>query len=123
MQEARAEAELASRAKGQFLARMSHEIRTPIHGITGMTELLSSTELTLEQHQYLDAIRSSADLLLQVVNDILDFSKIESGRMDLEETPFDLRNVVERASDAVTLKAYGKGIELVVHFRPRLPPH
>ena len=113
--------ELASRAKGQFLARMSHEIRTPIHGITGMTELLSSTELTVEQHQYLDSIRSSADLLLQVVNDILDFSKIESGRMDLEETPFDLRNVLERASDAVTLKAFGKGIELVVHFQPTAP--
>ena len=121
LQEARAEAELANRAKSQFLARMSHEIRTPLHGITGLTELLSSTELTVEQHQYLDAILSSADLLLQVVNDILDFSKIESGRMDLEETPFDLRNVIERASDAVALKAYGKGIELVVHFPPTTP--
>ncbi len=121
LQEARAQAELANRAKGQFLARMSHEIRTPLHGITGLTELLSSTELTVEQQQYLSAIRSSADLLLQVVNDILDFSKIESGRLDLEETPFDLRELVERASDAVALQANAKGVELVVHLSPAKP--
>jgi two-component system, sensor histidine kinase and response regulator len=121
LQEARAAAELANRAKGQFLARMSHEIRTPLHGITGLTELLASTSLTIEQREYLNMIRSSADLLLQVVNDILDFSKIESGRLELEEAPFDLGEIVERASDAVALRAFGKGLELVIHLSPAAP--
>jgi two-component system sensor histidine kinase/response regulator len=121
LQEARAEAELASQAKGRFLARMSHEIRTPLHSIAGMTDILSSTDLTIEQQRYLDTIRSSSDLLLQVVNDILDFSKIESGRLDLEEIPFELREVVERAGDAVALKAFGKGIELLVRLPPTTP--
>jgi two-component system, sensor histidine kinase and response regulator len=122
LQQARAEAEMANRAKGQFLARMSHEIRTPLHGITGLTQVLSNTSLTMEQQQYVDMIRSSGDLLLQVVNEILDFSKIESGRLELEVTPFDLREVVEHAADAVALHAFEKGIELIVQITPPMTP-
>jgi signal transduction histidine kinase/CheY-like chemotaxis protein len=115
------ELEEANRAKSQFLAKMSHEIRTPVNGVLGMLELVKQTKLDTRQQRYLDTARRSAETLLGIINGILDISKIEAGKIELEQAPFDLRDLVEEVTETFADVAYGKGLELTCTIPASLP--
>lgn len=111
----------ASRAKDEFLANMGHELRTPLSGIIGMASLLQGTELTAQQHRYVRTVDRSARALLTIINDLLDYSSIESGRMSIEQVPFDLKHAVDDVIQVLATRALEKGLELLAVYSPDAP--
>lgn len=118
---ARDAAEASRKAKAQFLANMSHEIRTPMNAVIGLTHLLRNTAPTTEQTEYLTAIQSSSQNLLVIINDILDSSKIEAGKLTLENTPFNLPELLERVGRMFEFATANKGLAFRLHVAPTVP--
>ena len=119
--EAREIAEQATQAKSEFLANMSHEIRTPMNAIIGMAHLISETDLSERQRNFVDRIGHAAKSLLGIINNILDFSKIEAKKQELEVTPFVLQDVISEVASLAEVRIAGRPIELIVDVDPDIP--
>jgi PAS domain S-box-containing protein len=121
LMQAKNEAVIATTAKSQFLAQMSHEIRTPLNGILGIIELAQMTPLSPTQRSYLDVAQNSANDLLDLINDILDFSKIEAGKLHIENSTFDLHDLVDKAVHVLVGKLKENRLELFCDIDPSVP--
>ncbi len=111
----------AHRFKAEFFGNVSHEIRTPLIGVIGVTEMLADTTMNPYQSELLEVVRGSGETLLHIINDILDLSKIETGKLQLESSPFILRDALDQGMDLLAPMAFGKGLEISAWIDPRIP--
>ena len=123
LEESRRKAEIASKAKSDFLAHMSHEVRTPMNAIIGLSQLMLKTKIDKRQRDFMEKILSSSDVLLNTINDVLDYSKIEANKLSLENIHFDIRDVLRRITNIIAYKAQCKGVELLLDIDEKLPFH
>lgn len=121
LQEKNIELENASRMKSAFLAAMSHELRTPMNGVIGMVDVLQQTKLNDYQLEMVDLIRESAFSLLSIIDDVLDFSKIEAGRLEIEQAPFSIADVVEKACGMLDQLAIKNDVTFTLFVDPTIP--
>jgi len=119
--QAKVEAELSNKAKGNFLANMSHEIRTPMNAVIGLTHLALQSNLLPKQQDYLEKIAISAQSLLGIIDDILDYSKFAAGKLTMENIQFNLWKVIEDVNTMLNCKAEEKGLEIVLHVAKDVP--
>ncbi|TVZ52097.1 response regulator [Dokdonia sp. Hel_I_53] len=118
---ARDNAEKASMVKAQFLSTITHELRTPMYAVTGLTHLLLSENPTPEQKKHLDSLKFSGEYLLSLINNILDLNKLEANKVEVEETPFNIRKRIEDVLFALGKSARDKGNKLNLEFDPDIP--
>ena len=121
LRQAKAQVEQAGLARREFLANISREIRIPVSGIIGMTDLIMETDLTPQQREYVGMVGKSAGSLLNVIFDVLDSSNLEAGKLDLDRTPFDVRDCVSDALRMSAFKVHERGLELVQYVDERVP--
>jgi PAS domain S-box-containing protein len=115
------DAEIANRAKSNFLSTMSHELRTPMNGVVGMVDVLQKTPLTASQQRMMNTIHNSSLTLLKIFNDILDFSKIEANQLDLEHIPVCLEDIIRNVTQLMDGVARSKNIKVTTFIDPTLP--
>jgi len=114
-------AEVAVKAKQQFLSNMSHEIRTPMNAIIGFTKVMLKTDLTAKQKEYLDAIKMSGDALIVLINDILDLAKVDAGKMTFEKIPFKMHLSISALLHLFETKIQEKNLTLVKEYDKNIP--
>ncbi|SHN50856.1 hybrid sensor histidine kinase/response regulator [Desulfovibrio litoralis] len=121
LKEARVQSENASQTKSEFLANMSHEIRTPMNAIIGMAYLTLKTDLTPRQHSYIQKIYLAGTSLLSLINDILDLAKIEAGKLNVEKIAFNLKNIIDKATEESAKLARDKGLSFTCNIPTNVP--